>query len=384
MDKQNLLVLEKCRAALAESPFEALLVSGADHVQYLSGASLPGMFAKRDEAVFFFMDQAGQAILICPASLKATLLALGWVQQAVTYAAGQNPVDVIVPLLKEAQQIGLDFERVPVALYDQLEAALPGKTWSACDVWLNEQRMNKTTAEQRLLADIAARADHGIAGAIHHVPVLGARSEKYIAEDIRVHCLERELDCQGYHNVSLAAAGEHSRDLWPLAPAYGMGWAKGLLPEETVRLEMRPVMQGYWGDAARMLVMGEPDAMQAQAYDWLVTLRQAFELALKPGIKANVLFRRLNRLAEDQGIPLVTALGLGHGVGVTPFEGPYINAWDETELAAGMVLVLDIMVQARNHDLFRIRETYILVAEGAQRAQWYQNWDRPYIPAYTF
>jgi Xaa-Pro aminopeptidase len=101
-------------------------------------------------------------------------------------------------------------------------------------------------------------------------------------------------------------------------------------------------------------------------------------------MKANQLYQIICQTAEENNIRLVEALGVGHGVGITPYEGPYLNSWDETVLVSGMVIVLDIMVQAQNQDLFRIRETYFMKPSGFTRADWYQTWEQPYIPAYTF
>ena len=384
MEKVNLFVLEKMKAALAESSYEAILVFGADHVQYLSGAALPSIFSNKNEPIYFFMAQETEPVLICPVKLKTSLLQLGWVKNIVTYQAAQNPLLAAENLLQNIKQIGMDLDRVSYAIVEQLSKALPTLKINACDSWLKDLRMVKTTAELQLLAHLAATTDHGITGAIHHVPVLGARSEKYIAEDIRVHCIERELDCQGYHSLSLAASGTHTQKIWPLAPSYGMGWAKTLNPGDTVRLEMRSVLNGYWCDAARMLIMGTPDDVQDDAYQSLAVLRDAFEAVLLPGAKANSLYQKLIQISEENSIRLVEALGVGHGVGVTPYEGPFLNAWDETVLSTGMVVVLDIMVQAANQDLFRIRETYQITESGYTRADWYQSWEQPYIPAYTF
>jgi Xaa-Pro dipeptidase len=384
MEKVNLFVLEKVKAELAESPYEAILVFGADNVQYLSGAALPAMFSNHREPIYFFLAQDAEPVLVCPAKLKSSLLSLGWVENIVTYQPAQNPLEIAENLLLGIKQIGLDLERTSFSVFEQLVKMLPDLKISACDAWIKNLRMVKTTAELHLLMHIASRTDHGIAGAIHHVPVLGARSEKYIAEDIRVHCIERGLDCQGYHSLSLAASGAHSQKIWPLAPSFGMGWAKTLQPGESVRLEMRSVLQGYWCDAARMLIMGTPNDGQNDAYQSLAVLRDAFEVVLLPGVKANALYQKLIQTAQENGIRLIEALGVGHGVGVTPFEGPFLNAWDDTALMPGMMIVLDIMVQAENQDLFRIRETYQLTQTGFTRADWYQSWEQPYIPAYTF
>ena len=173
----------------------------------------------------------------------------------------------------------------------------------SCDDWLNELRMTKTLHEVKLLEDAAYRTDHGILGAVHHVSVKGARNnEKFLAEGIRVHCLERGLDVVGHHAISQVASGENSKKFWPLAPKFGLGWDKILVQGELVRMEMRASLDGYWSDAARMLTMGEPTPEQREAYERLVTLRKAAVRYLKPGTRCSEVFRAVKEEAESEAL----------------------------------------------------------------------------------
>lgn len=74
----------------------------------------------------------------------------------------------------------------------------------------------------------------------------------------------------------------------------------------------------------------------------------------------------------------------GHGLGVTPYEAPYLTAWDETRLEAGMVLVIDLAVRLPGGEILRGKETVTLAAEGPRLAETYQDWRQPYTAALTF
>ena len=235
-----------------------------------------------------------------------------------------------------------------------------------------------------LLAEAASRADHGLLGAIHHLSVRNTQSEKRLAEEIRVHCLERLLDVVGHHAVSLIASGEHAQKFWPLAPKFGMGWDKMPQKGELVRLEMRASLDGYWCDAARMLTMGEPSPAQRQAYEALVSLRETAVQHLRPGVKCSTVFAAVKQKAERQGIELISNLGVGHGVGVTTHEWPYLSESDDTELRVGMVLVLDPIIYGPNREIMRSKDTVLITETGCEVVGWYKDWREPYITAYTF
>jgi Xaa-Pro aminopeptidase len=244
--------------------------------------------------------------------------------------------------------------------------------------------MIKTPQEADLLAEVAYRTDHGIAGAAHHTSSKSSKTEKFFAEDIRVHCLERQVDVVGYHAISQVASGAHAAKLWPLPPKFGLGWDNVTAPGEMVRMEMRSCLHGYWSDAARIMIMGEPTLEQAEAYQGLVALRETAVRHMEPGIKCSAVFEAVRTEAERTSVDLLDGLGVGHGVGVTPYEAPYLTGSDGTELAAGMVIVIDPVVRTARGEILRSKDTVILTEAGCVIVGWYQDWRVPYTTAHTF
>ena len=95
-----------------------------------------------------------------------------------------------------------------------------------------------------------------------------------LSEEIRVHALERGLDVFGHHSVGPCASGKNARKFWPLAPKFGLGYAKLLKPGEYVRMMINTSLDGYWSEGARMMIMGEPNEEQISAYEALVSLKR--------------------------------------------------------------------------------------------------------------
>jgi Xaa-Pro aminopeptidase len=210
------------------------------------------------------------------------------------------------------------------------------------------------------------------------------RPEKGLAELIRVHCLERNLDVVGYHSVAQAASGEHAKTFWPLAPKYGVGWGKILGKGEMVRMEMKASLHGYWSNAARILIMGDPSPGQKKAYENLVTLRETAVENMKPGIRCNQIFARVIEVAKKKGIGLIGDLGVGHGIGVSSFEPPYLNACDTTETKKDMVFVIDPVIYGPGKEIMRSKDTVHITNNGCEIIGWYKDWREPYLASTSY
>lgn len=384
---RDLGVADKVENAIRDSEYDAVVVAGADHVQYMSGAFLPFLYSYPDRPAIVLWPKNGDPVCICPAEWETTIRSMSRIRRvrpyggvgADTEAVVQEVVRAVGDLVGDGASIGADMNRVSQHLFSRIRESLSAVELVACDDWLVALRTTKTPEEVELLKDAAYRTDHGILGALHHVLVYRRPPETAIAEGIRVHCLERFLDLVGDHAISQVAAGENSEEFWPLAPRYGLGGHKKLEAGHMVRVEMRASLDGYWSDAARMMVMGQPTQEQQKAYQQLVTLRETALQHLKPGTKCSYLYRLVAEDAMRRGVELLPSLSFGHGIGVTSYEPPYLSESDHTELRPGMVLVLDPVVRGPVGEIMRSKDTVVVTETGCQIVGWYKDWREPYI-----
>lgn len=384
-------VRAKLQEAIRDGPFEAIFVMGPDNVQYVAELSLPFLYNEHERHMAVFWPRQGQAVCVCPCEWESTIIDAGWIggmevygSPTDTWSAPQILAKLASPIVAAGSSIGVDARRVAHEKFLHLQASLPEHQLVSCDDWLDEQRMHKTPEELELLSDIALRTDHGILGAVHHLSVKDVHSEKRLAEEIRVHCQERLLETVGHHSVSLVASGERIQKFWPLAPRFGLGWDEVPQLGQMVRLEMRAMLKGYWSDAARMMAMGKPDERQSEVYQSLVSLRETAVECMNPGIRCNEVYRRVLQEAGRLGVLLIEGLSLGHGIGISTFERPYISAIDQTVLRVGMALVLDLILLGPEEALVRSKDTVLITETGARTVGWYKDWREPYIAAYTF
>ena len=382
----NLGIPEKVSNALKTTEYDAVLITGPDNVKYLSGAIVPFNSARHDQYLLVFWPQKGDTVLICPEEWESSVRKTSWLSSIHTYSSHVDgsaaAVKAIASVVNSGHTsvLGTDFEGIPHGLYENVAAAVPQVEIVSCDSFLKVQRMTKTEREVEKLADIALRTDHAINGCIHHITVDRRMSELTFAEELRIHSVERDIDLVGYNACSRVASGKDLHKYWPCCPQFGYSMTKDLQANDIVRIELQNTLDGYWSNAARMMVMSrDMSDRQAKEYGYLVELRKMLLELLAPGTCCSDIFSSALSQAGDLGIPVVSELGMGHGIGVGPVEPPYLNSCDTTRIEVNMVLVLDPVVKTES-GILRSKDTVVIKEDGAEIVNWYKNWREPYSP----
>jgi len=254
---------------------------------------------------------------------------------------------------------------------DQLSARLPRVKWVASDDLFRALRLRKSPEEIELIETASKHSELGIIGALNHME--GSMDEfgytlSEFSERIRVHAFEAGASGVG-HVATLQ--GEECQRLY--APPAGK-----FRPDQLVRMEITNHFWGYWSDAARMVFMGQPTQRQLSVYRKNLDLKRAAEAMLKAGARCDEIFEHVRQWAKSEKIDLWEDAGIGHGVGVSEREAPYLTPGDRTVLKPGMVLVLAIYSHGPDRELICSKDTYEILPTGARLLSWYRNWDRLY------
>ncbi len=268
-------------------------------------------------------------------------------------------------------RIGFDASRMPVAIMDALRQALPGVRWQACDEMLRALRIVKTSAEQHLLEQAARQADRGIVSALNHTEgTVDAVSYSLAeaAERVRVHVGEFGGSATGHLGAVQGTDAQH----YHVAPHGSL--AEGNL----LRFDLTNEYRGYWSSAGRTVSIGQPTEAERQAYRENLSLKTVAIEKLRPGVTGQDVFGAVAAMADREGIRLLKGAGIGHGVGTSEREAPYLDGHDLTQLRPGMVLALDILTYGPHQELIRSVDTFVVGDQGPRLLSWYRNWDRLY------
>lgn len=370
----------KIDAALQESEYDALLAFGPDNFSYLTQSVLPFAEHYPDRKAVVLLLQDEVPCVVAPIDWAE---AIGDQTDRVrmnVYDEGRgDPSQTVVHSIAreltqrglERGRLGIDAERVSKDIMDSLRASLPRVNWRPADSLINALRVVKCAAEVACIETACKQADRAIVYALMHLEgTLGSvgYTVAEFSERIRVHVNEN-----GGSGVGLLATvlGGASRAYY--APQLG-----GFERDTMFRMDLSSHHSGYWANVGRMGFTGEPEAQQADAYRNNRALKEIALERLRPGVVCRDLHAHVVSAADRMGIDIWPEAGIGHGVGASHHEEPYLSARGSTELSAGMVVALDILSRAPDGALIHDKDVYTLTEHGHRKLSWYRDWDRLY------
>lgn len=373
---------------------DGIVITDPANLAYATGLNYEGLYSITNLIVIAFFS-GSKRFLACPKIMASAYQNAGWDDSIITYDNCSDPESAAASISSafitelfggSKATIGYLGDRMHQSLFEKLTARIGSCNFIDISESFTRLRQIKSASERRIIEKAAAITDHGIAGAVHHVSRNGAKSEKFLTEDIRVHCLERGLPVNGYRAVAQAVSEDHATVLWPNAPYYAVGRDGNFFEGKFIRLEMTGTLDGYWSNDSRMMVKGDMNPSQKAFAEKMTELRKYACSIIKPGAVCKDIFYAINKKAVEMGIVMAPEFGYGAGIGVSPVEPPYISAADETVIEKNMMIVLSLGARytAGGGELYITKDTLRITDNGCEILGWYENWDYPYTAAYTF
>lgn len=366
--------------SLIHTGADSLIACTPENVSYLIDASLPFPNQYPDRTALAYLHKSGLRLAILPFDWAEAVGDQGFDGQILTYAEneGPGPLSAIKTLADALNTRGLsdgstfiDLENAPANYAALFSQSLPHRSLLPGSNWLAERRLIKTSSELDRIEQAAIIADRGFIGAINHLEgTLGIVQYTLaeVGERIRVHDIEFDATAIGHLAVLQGADGAVE-----YKPATGI-----IRPDGFVRLECSMAYQGYWTRAARMLSIGQPTPDQAEAYAKNRIVKQAALAALQLGGKAGDVYNAAVETAYRERIDFCADAGVGHGVGRSETEAPYLVEGSTAVLQPGMAVVLDVVTRAPSGELIRSMDTYALESTGPRLLSWFKRWDKLY------
>jgi Xaa-Pro aminopeptidase len=370
----------KINTAIHESEVDAVIAFGVDNFNYLTHTVLPfaEYYPMRKAAAL--IPKVGTPAILCPYDWGQPIEDQGWKGDLHIYdentavetgAFVECLVEHIQALDLNGRRVGYDASRITKALMNSLSNQLPEVEWESVDPMLRDLRLVKTSGEIGLIEEACLQADRGIVYALMHLE--GAvdnpgYSIPEFTERIRVHINENGASGVGLLNTAFGSDGQ-------IYYTPQRGWVKS---EEIFRMDVSCHYKGYWTNMGRMGVTGNPSTEQEVAFQENTILKNSALEMLKPGVACNEVYAHVVRAAERQTISFWKDVGIGHGVGTSHYEPPYLNLSCSTELKQGMVIALDIYTYGPRQELIHNKDVYEITEEGNKKLSWYRSWDELY------
>jgi Xaa-Pro aminopeptidase/Xaa-Pro dipeptidase len=140
---------------------------------------------------------------------------------------------------------------------------------------------------------------------------------------------------------------------------------------DLVFIDIGACWNGYFGDVGRAVICGTPSDMQRKVYRTVYDCLMVAHRGLRPGRTNHDAAAEIKRVAASAGLEKnFIHLFIGHGLGITPNEPPYIGepqrGTHEVVLESGMVFAVEPLIWVpgvRGGGGVRLEDT-ILVTEG--------------------
>lgn len=147
-----------------------------------------------------------------------------------------------------------------------------------------------------------------------------------------------------------------------LADAYPT--TRRLEPGDLLRLDIGCMVDGYWSDIGRTMVMGQPSALQQKRHDAIVAgLKQELGL-LRAGVAVSDIFNAGVLGVRSNGIDDYQRHHCGHGIGLAGYEYPLIAADSNAVLEQNMSLCLETPFYEIGWGGMMVEDTVILTEHG--------------------
>jgi Xaa-Pro dipeptidase len=351
-------IVEKMEQAMDERGLDALVATSPENVAWASGAAPPSQKTVRSRLAAAIVARGGGSELVAIAlegpvvREQSRLDGLRLYEEFV-----EDPVLVVAESLRQRGLdegvVGLEETHLSHADYMKLESALPSATFLAADVVFEELRMVKTPGEIEAIRDIGTAADR-IAREVCERFGAGS-SEREIANFVA----ERYAEAGG-DGLTMLVVGSGPRSSAVNAPPTN----RLLEPGDVVRLDIIGTKGRYHSDVARTAVVGGPTEELERIYELLLGVHRRCLDALRPGVLTSDVYTIYREAMEEAKLPPYHFVG--HGLGVTLHEQPFVNALSSIPLEEGMVLCIEPLTLLEGRFGVQIEDEVLITADGCE------------------
>jgi Xaa-Pro aminopeptidase len=132
---------------------------------------------------------------------------------------------------------------------------------------------------------------------------------------------------------------------------------------DVIRIEILGDMQQYRSNVTRTAVLGEPTDEQKKIWDVMIGSREACKAKLKPGLAVPDLYWTYVKYLQARGIE-PTLKFLGHGIGQTIHEEPYITDTRTIVMEPNITFTMEPLYMIPGRMGFHVEDMYLITPNG--------------------
>jgi methionyl aminopeptidase len=192
------------------------------------------------------------------------------------------------------------------------------------------------------------------------------------AAEARLKELGVKAAFKGYHGYPCVLCTSVNSEV-----VHGIPSRKRVLHEgDIVSVDFGVVVDGYYGDAAITVPVGEIDANKARLLKVTEASLQAGIAAVKPGATLGDVGAAVQGVVEGEGFSVVRDF-VGHGIGVQMHEDPQVPNYGQPgkgmKLRPGMVIAIEPMVNIGRPDVMVLNDGWTAVAKDGSMSAHFEH-----------
>ncbi|MCS7050484.1 MAG: Xaa-Pro peptidase family protein [Thermomicrobium sp.] len=344
---------QRLRSLLADHDIDVALIGPSADLRYLTGyAASPSerplaLLVPRDSAPILFVPE-----LEAPEVATTGLDLIPWKD-------GDDPYPLLAAQLRrlDARVIAVNDELWAAVLLS-LQERLPESRFLRVSPLVQSLRIVKSPFEIECLRQAVARVDAAWARFCREASLIGhteAQIARRVSELLLAEGLEEVSFCIVASGPNAAAPHHHSSD-------------RIVQPGDPVLIDIGGPYAGYFADMTRTVVAGSlRDPEFAVAYEAVLEAQQAAFVAMRPGVPCEEVDRIARGVLADHGLAEAFIHRLGHGLGLSVHEPPYLVHGNPQPLQPGMVVTDEPGVYLRDRWGIRIEDVVLITEHGAER-----------------
>lgn len=350
-------ILARQQLAMRECGLDALVAYSPDNVAYGAGYLVPSQsLGMRHRHFATVCTSDGQSAMLLTANEVGEARTRCSIDTLYPYDEFvDDPMVVLAGILTDLgvadRSIGIELDALPADRWDGLRQCLPKADWRPASSAFSRARMVKTEREIRLLkesASIAMRAQ------LAAYPSLGPGTTEREAYRL----VADQAIALGADNITMiqVAAGERSTFSNP-SPG-----ETAFLAGQPVKFDVFVAKEGYLSDTGRSVMIGSASQRQRRIWGRMQEVFDIIRQSVKPGVSTRELWNVFTREFGMRDMQPVMSF-LGHGLGLSLHEEPFIAPNAETLLEPGMVFAVEpVFVDGREG--YHLEDILLVTEDG--------------------
>ena len=319
------------------------------------GDYLCGAYIGADDGLILLAPRMGSGFYQLEAEKKP------WVDEARIINESETPRNVLADIVKRFQ-----LDRRGIALDDrawiqgalEFEHVLPRSRISLASEIVAPMRMIKDADEIAVMKK-AGQITDAVYG-----EVLGFLKEGVTEYDVSYE-IDHQFAKRGVEYPSFATGVRFTKPGEEQRTDIRRATDRPLKKGHSVTFDFGTCYEGYCSDFGRTAFMGEPPAEFRKIHDLII---QAQGSAIKAMVSGKITAAQLDRVArsmiEKAGYGEGFTHRLGHGIGVTVHEPPFLYPPDETKLASNMTFTVEPSIRLLDSYSCRVEDVVMVTEKG--------------------